>query len=536
MHRYAQTLRTFTKLTHTKRLALLSLAALLLATACASFGGAKPQLDYAPSPALQTHIKAQVGSEFQSVPSAPELRGTAMDASTPGSGVARSGAQDADYFRHLIDQGQVPYPEEITVEGLFAEYNSPLPPPLTERALTLHPLLGVAYDPRDGTPAAVLQLGLNSHIDFSGLPRLPMNLCVALDTSGSMHQDQKLDYVKEGLQLMLQSLGPRDTLSIVTYDTTARVVLPPTPVTNRASIHKLIEDIYPGGATNLYEGMTLGYQQVLANLRPNAVNRLMLLSDGVPTTGPTNLDDILRAARQYSPHRVQISTIGVGTDFNHELMLQLARHGGGNFYFLRDNNKVRTVFREELETVLTPIARDMTISLELDGNVALEEAHGLPLTRDSRGNPQIHIPTVYLSRRNGTMLFELNLGDILFHRGSANIGRIVFSYTLMDGNKQEVTHYPLHLPEWQEHQHHRERIYFEHPTIRRNFSLLMTAFSLQDACDHFHRRDPYKAQQILAKMIGVLQYEANELRDNALARELQTAQRLLANLHTATRR
>src|SRR5690606_30233954 len=115
---------------------------------------------------------------------------------------------------------------------------------------------------------------------------------------------------------------------------------------------------YPGGATNLHDGMVLGFEQVDARWSKDAVNRVMLLSDGVPTVGPDGVEALLGAAAPHLDRGITLSTIGVGDDFNNELMLQLARHGGGSFYYLDEVERVKTVFRDELETMLTPIAEE----------------------------------------------------------------------------------------------------------------------------------------------------------------------------------
>ncbi len=442
-----------------------------------------------------------------------------------GSGVVRSGAHDAGYFRHLVDKGILPTPDEITVEGVFAEHNTHLPSPHADRAITLHPLLGVSIDPIDHAPAAILQLGMNSHIDFSGLPRLPVNLAVVLDKSGSMNDDQKMTYVKEGLKLMLDSLGPQDTLSIVAYDSRAHLIMPPTPVRQPRLIAAIIDSIYPSGATNIHDGLLLGYQQLLERYDDRAVNRLMLLSDGVPTTGPTEIESIVAASDAFDRYNIGVSTIGVGTDFNHELMLQLARQGGGNFYFLQDAQRITTVFRDELETTLTPVAEDLTLTLEFDPQVRMIAAHGLPLALNRQGDPEIHIPTLYLSRRNGVMLVELDLGDLLDYEGPAHLGDAVLEYTFTDTGRRERHRYPIHMPEASSTLHG-HRVFFEHAAVRKNFDLLMTVFGLQDACQAWQDNDPHAARAILQHLEAHLAAEAHDLEDAGLHKELATVRRL----------
>jgi len=489
----------------------------------------------APAPTAAGGVSAPAGAAIFRGPStggAPAFRptGPAPMTSSVQSGVVRDGAHDAAFFQHEVRAGKVPRGGDVTVEGVFAQHTTAMPAPLTDRAITLHPLLGVSIDPRTNTPATVLQLGMSSHLDFSGLPRVPVNVAVVLDKSGSMNEANKMDYAKEGLTLMLDALDPSDTLSIVTYDTTAQLVMPPTPVRDRRLIQTVIESIYPGGATNLHDGLVLGLQQVARNLNPRGVNRVMLLSDGVPTVGPDTIEDLLAATAPFVSQGIGISAIGVGDDFNHELMLQLARHGGGSFYYLDDVSRVRTVFRDELETMLTPIAEDMTISLDLDERVSLTDTHGLPLTLDDDGRPTIRIPTVYLSRRNGVMLLELDLGALLDRTGAPQrVGTATFAYKLTGSPRHEVGRYEIILPPRQRTPQG-ELVFFEHPAVRKNFDLLMTVYGLQDACALYHDGRRAEAAAFLDSILDWLDLEARETEDVGLARELAVGQRLRGNL------
>lgn len=498
----------------------LLLALLLLwwvGSACSSLGAPGAlKAEVAPGPQVRAAPQARV---------APGRVQAPVDAeASAGSGVARSGAQDAGYFQHLLDQRQVPLPEEITVEGVLAQHSTPLPAALPDRALTLHPLLGLAVHPRSQEPAAILQLGMNSALDFSGLPRLAMNLCVVIDKSGSMIDEGKMEAVQEGLHLLLEALGPQDTLSVVAYDSRAHLVLPPTAVVDRAGIAALLEDIYPGGATNIEAGLSEGYRQLLQSYRPEAVNRMVFLSDGVATVGARDMEALLAIVEENGADReIGLSAIGVGTSFDHELMLLLARHGGGNFYFLRDRQRITTVFRDELETVLTPLAKNMNLTLHMEPGVEILHAHGLPL-EETQGRPSLHIPTVYLSRRNGIMLLELELEDVL-HRPGQRLGEVVLEYTLLEDDRTEVARYPIFAPapeRWDG-----DSSWFAHSAVRRNFDLLVAVYDMQEACDAWHRGDAWHARRVMGELVRQLHRESGELRDEGLARELQTAQRLL---------
>src|SRR3989338_7739417 len=102
----------------------------------------------------------------------------------------------------------------------------------------------------------MLGIRTSSHVAKA---RKPLNICVVVDKSGSMNDEHKMEYVKKGLELIVHSLNKGDILSLVTFDTTARVAVSPRRVNSYEPFLDLIDGLEPAGSTNLYDGLSLGY-------------------------------------------------------------------------------------------------------------------------------------------------------------------------------------------------------------------------------------------------------------------------------------
>ncbi len=128
-------------------------------------------------------------------------------------------------------------------------------------------------------------LEINSPGD-SGLPgmasqgsRMPLNLCLVIDRSGSM-EGAPLDYAKQACSYVVDLLSPNDILSIIVFDEIVEVLMAPQRVTDKQSIKNGIAQLQPGYTTNLYDGISLAAQQLTQYAEPNRVTRMMVLTDG----------------------------------------------------------------------------------------------------------------------------------------------------------------------------------------------------------------------------------------------------------------
>src|SRR5690606_1376460 len=145
-------------------------------------------------------------------------------------------------------------------------------------------------------------------------------------------------------------------VAIVAYNTSARVILNPTPATRRNEILDAIYELYPGGSTNLEEGLLLGYELANQAYQPGGINRVILASDGVANVGNTTADAILEQSRSYAEAGIYLTSIGVGLgNYNDVMLEQLADQGEGNYYYVDTLEEAETVFVDNLTSTLQVI-------------------------------------------------------------------------------------------------------------------------------------------------------------------------------------
>jgi Ca-activated chloride channel family protein len=328
------------------------------------------------------------------------LSGTGPTGTVPmGTNVSFGGAQDFGFFRGQLESGQVPTMASLDAPGFFAEHHIELPPPACGQRICLQPMVAVMGNLMNGNNCTMLNLGLSSPVAADPGERPPLSLAVVVDVSGSMAGD-KIAFVRDGLELLIDGMRDADELSIVTYSDTAQTLIDMTAVgDNRVDLRRVVRGLTTGGSTNLHGGLLAGYEQVLQEYDSGRQNRVILLSDGMPTAGVTSTASILDASRGYNSDGVGLTTIGLGGDFNIDLMRGLAQQADGNFYFLEDSGAVSEVFEEELSFFVVPVAFDLSLELVAGEDYDFGRALGAPLWEDTASGGSLDIPSVFVAHR-----------------------------------------------------------------------------------------------------------------------------------------
>ena len=219
----------------------------------------------------------------------------------------------------------------------------------------------------------ILLIGIQGkRVEFEELP--PLNLAFVIDKSGSMAARDKMEWVKESFDIFIDRVRETDFVSLVVFDSTANTVFPSTQIGRegaRQLFRELVQGIRTGGGTNLVAGLELGYEQVMSNYRKEYVNRVLFLTDGVG-----NSDGILEMADTYRSLGIGVSTIGLGKDFDLNLMRNLAQKGGGSSRFISDREKMEETFGSGLSRMVVPAVRDLELELQLAGNLEVVKTFG----------------------------------------------------------------------------------------------------------------------------------------------------------------
>jgi Ca-activated chloride channel family protein len=319
------------------------------------------------------------------------------DGGDGGAGVAQGGAQDFGQFRAILDAGELPGPETLDDVGFFNEHKLELPTADCGQDICLHGELGVMGNMINGSNCTLVMLGMNTPIDPAELERLPLNLAIAVDTSGSM-AGESIQYVREGLYRMLDDLGPDDRVSIIAFEDQAEVVIE-SVAGDDPELTLAIGSLEASGSTNIYDGLRVAYETVEAHADPALQNRVILLSDGKATAGITSSTRLVEMSSAYNTEGYGLTTIGMGTDFDPELMRDLAEKGSGSFYFLEEPDAVQEVFEEEVTTFLVPLAKNVEMSIQVDPGYALRAVYGTKQAEVFGNVGQISIPILQIAHR-----------------------------------------------------------------------------------------------------------------------------------------
>src|SRR5712691_8111228 len=214
-----------------------------------------------------------------------------------------------------------------------------------------------------GTPGeVVVKIDLFAMDHKTKRKRPPLNLSVVLDRSGSM-SGAKIEKARQAAMALVDRLGPEDLFSFVTYSDRAELVFPAQEVEDKEALKRRISRIQPGGSTALYAGVQLGADQVQKHLSGERINRVILLSDGLANVGPSSLRDLRRLGGTLSERGISVTTIGVGDDYNEDLMAGLAEASDANYYYVKDTEKLPEIFAKELGELIAVAARNVRIEI-----------------------------------------------------------------------------------------------------------------------------------------------------------------------------
>ena len=282
----------------------------------------------------------------------------------------------------------------------------------------------------DGKATLALTLRASDAEGAEGVTRPAVDLVVVLDRSGSMN-GRKIQDARQAVLALIGTLSPEDRLGLVTYSNFAESLSDLDPMTDihRRELADRVQEIQPGGGTNLGGGLEAGLALFAKRPMDDHHRKLVLISDGLANHGVTDPHALGRMAAAGLAQDWVVSTVGVGNDFNEHLMTTLADYGGGTYTYMEDPAAFAAVFQQEYRHAAATAASGLTVSLPLTHGLQLIEAGGYPIaTKDglARFNPGSlrfgQTRTLYLT-------FKVPTGA----PGALTIGNLALGFQSRDG-------------------------------------------------------------------------------------------------------
>lgn len=241
-------------------------------------------------------------------------------------------------------------------------------PIINARTISVNAGLATPVMQANSEGTAFLRVALTGFELDSGIQRPPLNVALVLDQSSSMSGD-KIQRAKEAAIMAVSKLSANDIVSIVTYDTRVRVLVPATKVIDKSRLYDAIQSIQANGSTALFAGTSVGANQVSTYLSQERVNRVVLLSDGMANVGPDSPKELGDLGRALAKKGMSVSTIGLGLGYNEDLMTQLANYSDGNHDFVKNSADLARVFDREFGDAMSVVAQDVDIEIICDEGV-----------------------------------------------------------------------------------------------------------------------------------------------------------------------
>jgi Ca-activated chloride channel family protein len=220
----------------------------------------------------------------------------------------------------------------------------------------------------DKKQSAFVKVGLTGFRLESKDRRAPVNVAIVLDKSGSM-QGEKIAKARDAAIAAIERLGSRDIVSVVAYDSTVTVMVPATRLTDKESVVQQIRRIEADGSTALFAGVSKGAEELRKFLDKDRVNRVILLSDGLANVGPQSPSELGALGASLMKEGISVSTMGLGLDYNEDLMTKLAQNSGGNHVFIEQADDLVRVFNHEFNDVLSVVAQEVAIEIRVADGV-----------------------------------------------------------------------------------------------------------------------------------------------------------------------
>ncbi len=341
-------------------------------------------------------------------------------------GFSVGGSKDINNFRENIKQGYLPLTTDITYEGLYYEYyfNTSMKQECTDLFCPSYTKL-ISKDPISNNTEYYLSVGLNSNIKKQDFQRKKLNLVLVLDISGSMssrfnryyydkkyhakkqeqddYEDKsKIEIASKSLVALIDHLNPDDRLAFVVFNRQSYVAKPFRKIkfTDVDALKEHILNLTAHGGTNMEAGLNTATELFDSEILQESdskdyENRIIFLTDAMPNTGQISESGLFGITKTNSERRIYTTFIGIGVDFNTELIDYITKIKGSNYYSVHS----ATEFKERMDTnfdyMVSPLVFDLSLDLNSD-SYEIEKVYGSPEANETTGQ-LMKVNTLFLS-------------------------------------------------------------------------------------------------------------------------------------------
>ncbi|MCH2037991.1 MAG: VWA domain-containing protein, partial [Rickettsiales bacterium] len=268
--------------------------------------------------------------------------------------------------RKSINNGYFPQTNAVRVEEMINYFNYDYEVP-KDKLEPFKPTVALYPSPWN-EHTKLMHIGIKGYeVDQTEKPQ--SNLVFLIDVSGSMHSQNKLPLLKKSFNMLLSSLNPDDTVSIVVYAGAAGTVLEPTQVRDKNKIISALNQLRAGGSTAGAAGIKQAYHLAQQNYVEGGVNRVILATDGDFNVGINNPNQLKQFIAQKRDTGIFLSVLGFGSgNYNDHIMQSLAQNGNGNAAYIDSLQEAQKVLVDEANSTLFTIAKDVKFQVEFNPN------------------------------------------------------------------------------------------------------------------------------------------------------------------------
>ena len=226
--------------------------------------------------------------------------------------------------------------------------------------------------------------------------RAKSSVALVVDTSGSM-SGAKIEQARAAARRLVDSLPEGDILSVHSFSDEANVRFVSSVLTpnTRREAHAAILGLSAAGGTNLFEGLRTGELHVAGSPSSHPVRRVIVVSDGVATVGPTSTDMLGGIAEKGADHGIQVTAIGVGLDYDERTLNALAIRSSGRMYHIASPEEMTAVLSEEMRLFGSTRATDAFVEVVPAPGVSLVSVAGARWMSSGMGGFRIPLGAMF---------------------------------------------------------------------------------------------------------------------------------------------